>query len=94
MRKQLGAEECEVSQNEYEEYLASLVELGRCEDAERLWQEHADRMRSEAAYRSMLKMFYRMENRQKFKALLEDLCQNKQVRLSPKGLEQKGAEAA
>ena len=88
VQKQLDAEESAVSQKEYEEYLDALAELGRREDAERLWREHGDRMRSEAAYHSMLKMFYRMGDRQKFKALLDDLCQNKQVRLSHKELEQ------
>ena len=84
----IDAAEDEVSPREYEEYLGSLVELGRGEDAERLWREHADQMRSEAAYQSMLKLFYRTGERQKFADVLDDLCQNRQVRLSPKGLEQ------
>lgn len=88
VQKQLETDESAVAQEEYEEYLDSLAELGRCEEAERLWREHAGRMRSEAAYHSMLKMFYRMGDRQKFKELLDDLCQNRQVRLSPGGLEQ------
>ena len=84
----IDAAEDEVSPREYEEYLGSLVELGRGEDAERLWREHADQMRSEAAYQSMMKLFYRTGERQKFADVLDDLCQNRQVRLSPKGLEQ------
>ena len=88
VHRQLDAEEGEVSQREYEEYLNSLVELGRYADAERLWQEHAERMRSEATYHSMLNMFYRTGARQKFEELLDDLCKNRQVRLSSKGLEQ------
>lgn len=84
---QIDADEAEVSPEEYEEYLGSLVELGRSGDAERLWQEHADQMRSEAAYQSMLKLFYRTGDRRKFEDVLNDLCQNRQVRLSPKGLE-------
>ena len=88
VQRQIGAGEGEVSPKEYEDYLSALVELGRGGDAERLWQEHADRMRSEAAYQSMLKLFYRTGERRKFKSLLNDLCRNKQIRLSPKGLEQ------
>lgn len=88
VRRQIDAGEDGVSRRECEEYLNSLVELGRYADAERLWQEHADRMRGEAAYHSMLKMFYRTGERQKFAELLDDLCRNKQVRLSSKGLEQ------
>lgn len=85
---QIDAGESEVSQREYEEYLSSLVELGRYTDAELLWQRYADRIRSEAAYRDMLKMFYQVGERQKFENILDDLCKNKQIRLSPKGLEQ------
>lgn len=88
VQKQIGAGEDEVSPKEYEEYLGALVELGRSEDAERLWQKYADRMRSEAAYQNMLKMFYQTGDRQKFEDTLDDLCRNKQIRLSPKGLEQ------
>ncbi len=85
---QIGAGESEVSQREYEAYLNSLVELGRYTDAERLWQERADQIRSEAVYHSMLNMFYRTGEPQKFEDILNDLCKNRQVRLSPKGLEQ------
>lgn len=85
---QIYAGEDVVSQREYEEYLSSLVELGRYAEAELLWQGYADRIRSEAAYRYMLKMFYQAGERRKFEALLDDLRKNRQVRLSPKGLEQ------
>lgn len=88
VQRQMDAGENQVSLREYEEYLSSLVELGRYADAELLWQEHADRMRSEASYQTMLKMFYQAGERKKFEDLLDDLCKNKQVRLSPKGLEQ------
>lgn len=86
--RQIEAGEDEVSRKEYEKCLSSLVELGRYADAELLWREHADRMRGEDAYQSMLNMFYRTGERQKFEDILNDLCKNKQIRLSPKGLEQ------
>lgn len=88
VQRQIDVEESEVSPVEYEKYLSALVDLGRYEDAELLWQGHADRMRSEAAYRDMLKMFYQAGERQKFENILEDLRKNRQVRLSPGGLEQ------
>ena len=88
VRRQIDAGESEISQREYEAYLEFMVELGQYADAERLWQERADRIRSETAYHSMLNMFYRTGERQKFEELLDDLCRNRQVRLSPKGLEQ------
>ena len=85
---QLESAENQVAPEEYEEYLSSLVELGRYADAELLWQKYADRLRSEAAYHDMLKMFHRTGERQKFADLLDDLRRNRQIRLSPKGLEQ------
>ncbi len=85
---QIDVGENEVSSEEYEEYLESLVELGRNKDAELLWQKYADQMRSEAAYQDMLKMFYQAGERRKFEDFLDDLRKNKQIRLSPKGLEQ------
>lgn len=85
---QIDAGEGEVSQKEYREYLGSLVELGQYADAELLWQRYADRMRSEDVYQDMLRMFYQMGERQKFEGILNDLRKNKQIRLSPKGLEQ------
>lgn len=88
VQRQLDTGESEVTLPEYEEFLGSLVELGRYAEAERLWQDHADRMRSETSYHHMLKMFYQTGDRQKFRQMLDDLCRNKQVRLSPKGLEQ------
>lgn len=88
VEEQIAREESQVAPEEYEAYLGALVELGRYGDAELLWQESADRMRSEAAYREMLKMFYRAGDRQKFGDILDDLRGNRQVRLSPKGLQQ------
>lgn len=88
VQAQIDAGESEVSLKEYEEYLGSLVELGQYADAELLWQKYADRMRSEAVYQDMLKMFYQMGERQKFEGILDDLRKNKHIRLSPKGLEQ------
>ena len=88
VQERIDAGENEVSPGEYEKYLASLAELGRYADAELLWQKYADRMRSEAAYRDMLRMYYQMGERQKFEDILDDLRRNKQIHLSPKGLEQ------
>lgn len=77
----------EVSPGEYEECLGSLVALGCRDEAERLWVQHADRMRSETAYREMLRLYYDAGDRQKFEDILNDLRENRQVRLSPNGLE-------
>ena len=83
------ASEDVVSPKEYEAYLNALVELGRYAQAESLWQKYKNRMQnSETAWQTMMKMFYRTGERQKFEALLDELRQNRQLRLSPKGLEQ------
>jgi len=68
--------------------LNSLVDLGRYAQAEDLWQAYKGQMKSEASYQDMLKMFYQRGDRQKFESILEDLRQNRQVRLSSEGLEQ------
>lgn len=88
VQRQIAAAEEEVSAQEYEECLASLVELGRWDEAERLWRQHGDRMQSEAAFREMLKLHYNAGDRQKFEDVLAELCENRQVRLTPSGLEQ------
>lgn len=88
VQRQLDTQEGEVSPKEHEEYLSSLIELGRYADAELLWRNYADRMRSEASYEEMLRMYYQTGQRQKFEELLNDLRRNRQIRLSPKGLEQ------
>lgn len=88
VQERIEASEDEVTLEEYVACLESLVELGRYDDAELLWLEHADRMRSEAAYSILLGMFYRMGDRRKFEGVMDDLRRNRQVRLTPAGLEQ------
>lgn len=88
VQKQLETEESQVSPQEQEQCLNAMVELGRYTEAEDFWRKHRERMRSEAAYQDMLRMFYQAGDRQKFIAILEDLRKNRQVRLSAKGLEQ------
>lgn len=88
IQHQIDIDETVVLPQEFEQYLESLVELGRYAEAEQLWQAYKNRMRSETAYQIMLKMFYRTGDRQKFESVLNDLRQNRQVRLSPEGLDQ------
>lgn len=87
VQEQINTKESEVSSGEYEAYLSSLVELGQHADAEVLWQKYADRMQSEEAYHTMAKMFYQTGERQKLENILNDLCDNRKIRLSPQGLE-------
>ena len=88
VQHQIDVDENVVTPNEFEQYLNSLVDLGRYAQAEDLWQAYKGQMKSEASYQDMLKMFYQRGDRQKFESILEDLRQNRQVRLSSEGLEQ------
>lgn len=85
---QIARDESVVTEDEYERYLRYLIDLENYGAAEHLWETSADRMRSEATYTYMLKMFYSLGQRAKFQACLNDLRRNKQVRLSSQGLEQ------
>lgn len=88
IQRQIDHDERVVTPQEYGEYLTSLVALGEYAKAEGLWAKHADQMRSETVYRAMLKMYYEAGERRKFTDLVNDLAANRQVRLSPQGLEQ------
>jgi len=63
VEERIGLEERQISQEEYEAYLACLVELGRDADAERLWRERPERVKSEACYMKMMELFYRARDR-------------------------------
>lgn len=88
VQAQMDKDADQVRADELAGCLDALVELGEDAEADRLWTEQADRMRSEEAYRSMLKMYHRAGERERFAAVLDDLRKNRQVRLSPTGLEQ------
>lgn len=78
----------QVNAREYEGCLRALIDLGQTGNAERFWKRHGSRMRTESAYQNMLRMFYETGQRSKFENTLQDLRRNRQVRLSPQGLEQ------
>lgn len=85
---QIDADEGVVSLREYEEYLGALAELGRCEDAERLWHEKGDRLRNEGSYMKMMKLFFREKEWQKMAECLDELRVNSHIYLSLEGLAQ------
>lgn len=88
VEKQIAADESVVSLREYEEYLGSLAESGRYEDAERLWNERADKIRTENTYMRMLKMFYCANEWEKFEKCLGDIRADSHVYFSVRGMEQ------
>lgn len=88
VEKQIDADERVVSLREYEEYLGALAESGRYEDAERLWNEKADKIRTENTYMRMLKMFYCANEWEKFEKCLSDMRGDSRVYFSVRGMEQ------
>lgn len=87
MERQMGIDLDEILPEEYEAYLCALVDLGLTEQAERLWVEQADHLQTEESYNEMLKLFYRQGDRAKFEDVLDHLRRNRNLRLSPAGLE-------
>lgn len=88
IQERIELDESEVLPKEYEGYLRCLMELRHYDEAERLWQDKADMLSSEGAYRVMLNMFYKLGERKKFEDCLESLCKNRKIHLSPAGLEE------
>lgn len=72
---------------DYEAYLFYLIELGRFEQAQQLWEEKRDRLRSEKSYMRMTEMFYQRHDEEKFQECIVQLQGDKQVRLTAQGME-------
>lgn len=75
-----------VSKGDYETYLLYLVELGQFDVAEGFWDRERDKVRSEKCYMKMMELFYQKREHEKFKKCMEELRQDRQVRLSTQGL--------
>ncbi len=75
------------SREEYEVYLAYLVESGQQEAAERVWNEKRDYVGSERGYMKMIEMYYQQKDKDKFQQCMRELRADRQVRLSAQGLE-------
>lgn len=77
-----------VTPTEYEECLRALINEGSYTEAEGLWNKAAPRLRTEPAYQDMLAMYYKLQDRQKFQRVLDDLRNNDDIRVSSTGREQ------
>lgn len=75
------------TREEYEVYLAYLVETGQQEAAERIWNEKRARVKSERSYMKMIEMYYWQKDKEKFWQCMKELRADRQVRLSAQGLE-------
>ncbi len=81
-------EDGETNPEEYETYLAYLVELEEYEAAERFWAQHRDQVKSEAAYLKMMELFHQKGDWAGLRACVVQLQADQEVRLSARGLEQ------
>lgn len=76
-----------IQDRDYEEYLFYLMELGRYEQAQRLWEDKRDRLRSEKSYMRMTEMFYQKQDKEKFRECIAQLREDKQIRLTAQSME-------
>lgn len=76
-----------ICNTDYETYLICLVELGRFDDAEQLWGEKREFVKSENSYMKMTEMYYQRKEKEKFSNCIAELKKDRQVRLSAQGLE-------
>ena len=86
MQKHVNDEDLLLNQD-YEAWLAYLVDSGAFEEAEQLWNEKRNRLRSESAYMKMTEMYYHCRKKDKFDNCLSELQKDKSVSLSAEGLE-------
>ncbi len=87
MEAQVLIDEGMLSETDYENWLAYLIELGRFQAAEQLWDQRRDRLKSENCYMKMTELFYRRKEKKKFRTCIAQLQADRQVRLSAQGLE-------
>lgn len=76
-----------VRQKEYEAYLFYLVDLGEDAQAVRFWEERREQVKSEETYMKMLELFYNTSDNGRFLTCLRQLQSDRDVGLSPQGLE-------
>lgn len=76
-----------VSKEDCEAYLIYCVELDNRQRAEQFFRESRDLVRSEKCYEKMIEMFYQKREKEKFAKCLQELREDKQIRLSAQGLD-------
>ncbi len=87
METQVLIDESVPTDLDYENWLACLIELGRFQAAEQLWDQRRERLQSENSYMKMTELFYRRKEKNKFRDCIAELQRNRKVRLSAQGLE-------
>lgn len=88
MEQQIKIYEDTLLNENYETWLIYLIELSRFQEAQQLWDERRDRVKSENSYMKMTEMFYQRKDKRRFHDCIEELKKDKQVSLSAQGLEQ------
>ncbi len=87
MEAQVLIDESVPTDLDYENWLACLIELGRFQAAEQLWDQRRERLQSENSYMKMTELFYRRKEKDKFRDCIAELQKDRMVRLSAQGLE-------
>lgn len=86
VQAELDSNPSEVTDHECEACLHALVALGQFDAAQAFWNNYKDRLQSEAAYKDTLKMYYEQGNFAAFEQQLDELRENRRIRLSADGL--------
>lgn len=85
--RQAQEDEGLLSDEDYGSWLEYLIETGQIRKAEGLWEEKRERLRSEACYMNMARMYYGRREKDRFDACVAALRKDRRVRLSAQGLE-------
>ena len=88
MEQQVNIYENALLEEDYETWLIYLIELGRFLEAQKLWDEKRDRVKSEDSYMKMAEMFYQEKEKRKFHECIGELKKDRQISLTAQGLEQ------
>ncbi len=87
MESRQGTEEGAPGDADYETWLVYLIESGRFQEAERLWREEKNRVKSENSYMKMAEMYYMRKDKSRFRDCIAQLQQDKTIHLTAQGLE-------
>lgn len=84
---QMESNEEDIKTKEYKAYLNYLIEDKSYEKAEKFWIDNHEAAKCEESYMMILKMYFQCNDKEKFYRCINELEEDKEVRLSADGLE-------
>lgn len=84
---QMESNEDDIKTKEYKAYLNYLIEDKSYEKAEKFWIDNHEAAKCEESYMMILKMYFQCNDKEKFYRCINELEEDKEVRLSADGLE-------